>query len=289
MRSLLVVIALVHAAHADVDIDPCLGDSHDAIRRAVGVELGDGSAVHATIACDGPVIVLRADDPATGAPLVRRLDVGLAMGPMGPRLIALALVELIGDRAPPPALPEVREPPLAAIVARSEPATARPRVSVIAGVLRFRDDPYAVPGVDIRFATQSRFGVMIDAQLHDQVRRTMVGEVGLDIVDVGAAAIVHLAFERGSVDLGAGLRGGAVRLSGSPGPVPARDTTFWTRWAGLLATAELAVPITPRLAFAAAIETGYVVAPVVGVVDQKPVVRVDGAWVAAHLGLLVHL
>ena len=295
MKTLLVVVVLLRAgaANAGVELDACLGDSRDAIQRAVIVELGDAPAVHASIACDGPVVVLSVDDPSTGAPVRRRLDLGLAMGPMGPRLIALALVELVADTrsaAPPHAIELTDEaPPPSPLVARSERAWPGTRAAVGAGGVWFTADPRTLTGLGLKVATASRIGGMLDAQYHHRARTINIGDVTTDLLGFGAAAIVHLGTERTSVDAGAGIRGGGVRMSGSPMTPLAHGGVFWSKWAGVFATGALSIAINSQVALDGAVELGQVVVPVIGLVDRKPVTTIDGGWLAVHLGIVVQL
>jgi hypothetical protein len=316
----LVLYAVLSAApaHADshplvqLDVDACVDASPDEIRRVVSVELGallsDAAdarpdRTRASVTCDGAVVALRVDDPITGKSLSRTVDVGSAIPRARSRLVALAVVELISaswtelDVNPQPQVPpsgpaassEARRAALESVRVQSDRwALSRYRVSLLAGALKFFAKTDVLAGAELRVARDRSepLGWMMDAQAHRGSQSTSLGQVFTDVLGVGVAAVVHHAWSRSSVHLGGGVRGGAARLSGVPNPMTAvHGDRFWAPWVGPFALGNVELVVTQRFTVEAAIEGGYVVSPVGGLVSDRREVAVDGAWLELHVGV----
>src|SRR5262249_29445332 len=124
--------------------------------------------------------------------------------------IALALVELIsanvGEPAPPPPPPMVES--------SVSPSGLVLRVGPTGGGMWFSEAHKALAGGGLRVAGRhgSDVGWIVDAQGHHSRTWTgYYGAINTDLLAFGAAATMHA----GRFDLGAGLRGGLVRMAGS--------------------------------------------------------------------------
>ena len=85
---------------------------------------------------------------------------------------------------------------------------------------------------------------------------------------------------------GVGLRGGAAHLAGEPRVREAAQARGgWGGWAGPCAAASVTIAPARRLAVELAVESGYAVIGVQGIVAGKSEVAVDGAWLGIHLGI----
>ncbi|HEX5064035.1 MAG TPA: hypothetical protein VFV99_31865 [Kofleriaceae bacterium] len=293
--------AITYAAppRVDVVLDECLGPSRDEILRVTRIELGDalsdpaapGENIHASIACAGPVAVLRVDDPSMQRTLWRRID--LVTG-SEPRLLALALVELVASlraelyvpppSSPPPAAVEHVAPSLATAVAPTS-AIPRYRIELTGGAMTFSADKTALAGLGARLSSRGRMPWLIDVQAHHGSNTTPIGEVTIDVSSLGAALAIERTARSVRASFGAGLRGGVVRMTGTPSSAIVMGSTTLSAWFGPIVLGDIAVPLTGRLALAAAVEVGYVVAPVSAFAGDRRAASVDGAWAQLHVGV----
>jgi hypothetical protein len=286
-----------------LEIDACFGDARPELERVIMIELGDrlatepdtrGDGTYATVRCEASGAVLHVDDSLTHRSVWRRIS-----EPAEPRLVALALVELISasytelQPAVPPPAPTAAPPPTpppAPIVAAPLAVSTPYRAHVTAGALKFSSGDTTLAGLGVRVsATRPVLGWMIDAQAHRGSQSMMLGELSTDVLALGAAAQLQLSQGRTRVELGAGLRGGAVHMSGMPSGASVQGSAFWSRWFGPLVLSNLAYSVSERVAIDAAAEAGYVVSPVSALVGGQPAASVDGTWLTFHVGVAVKL
>jgi hypothetical protein len=298
-----------------LDIDPCFGDATatSELEHALRIELGDAVAtgsterddvLSATVRCDSGSLALHVDDPVTHRSLWRRLP-----RPAEPRLVALALVELIvasgTELGPLPSPPPSRSPSSLPATPAAEPTTAESpppaaielatasmlRAQLTAGAMRFSAGDQTLAGIGLRVSGTSRapFGWMIDAQTHRASQTTMLGELSTDLLSLGAAAQLQLGAARTRLDLGVGARGGAVRVTGMPSGPAVQGSSFSAKWFGPLALANLTYALTEHVALDVAVECGYVVTPVRALAGDETAMAIDGAWMQLHAGFAVRL
>jgi hypothetical protein len=306
-----------------LEIDACVDVSEDEIRKLVAIELGallsavDESAeerTRASVSCHEDNVVLHVDDPITGKSMERALDVTDAIPRARPRLIALAIVELISaswtdlENAEPAPIVASEEPHVSSIAARLDdrfPAAPRrdehasTRIVARGGGMMFfsRTSLLGGGGLELARDLSPRFGFIVDAQANHGVESTSLGQVDTDVLAVGAAITVRRAWRshaspdrRAIVSLGAGVRAGAVHLTGVPDITMAVDgAQFWAPWFGPLALARVDFDVNGRITFGAALEGGYVALPVVGLVNGVRDVAISGAWLELYLGVGVIL
>ncbi len=300
----------------ELAIDPCVGAPADEIRRVVSVELGalledggDSSAdrTRVTVACEDGAVALRVDDPITGKSLTRTIELANTLPVARGRLVALAIVELVSaswtelevnpaPRVPPSgqrASAAARDAALSAVLARADQSMQlRSRLELAASGEKFLGGTTVLGGAGLRLARDSfdPIGWVADAGVHHGSQTTSLGDVSTDVIDVGAAVVVHRAWNAWNVHLGGGVRGGAVELSGIAGPMAAaHGDRFWAPWFGVFALGSLDVLVGHRFIIDATIEGGEVLLPVGGLVDGRRVVAVDGTWVQASVGVGVFL
>ncbi len=276
-------------------VDPCIADAAE-VRNVVRVELGDlltdepdasGDHAHASVGCEGTIAILRVDDPITHHSLWRRIPLG--DDATQPRLLALALVELIAaswaepsEPSAPPALPSPPRHP--------EPLPVAPRPERLAlfttGSTWFSAEPGALVGPGLRAASSTRqLGWMIDAQFRAGSTTTSAGTLATDVLALGAAAALHFPTEHARFDVGAGLRAGEVHMAGTPATMTEHGSSFWSPWCGAFVVGAATLPITDRLAASLIVEGGHVIAPVAALVDGQRAAAVDGAWLQLDLGV----
>jgi hypothetical protein len=206
-------------------------------------------------------------------------------------MIALALVELVAASwtelapAPPSLVAPVLAPPALVV-----PESHHVRVALTAGALKFSaTDPLAGGGVRIADASEFPIGWIVDAQIHSGEQTTSLGDVRAGVLSVGAAAQVHHSWPRARIDLGAGMRGGEVRMVGMATSPGITASAFSSGWLGALVRGQVSVSLSGPITLDAALETGYVLAPVNALVAGRPEVAVDGNWLEVHLGIGVSI
>ena len=103
--------AIAHPS-VSLEVDPCVQADVAEVRRIVGIELGalledrepaGGAATtkgasdttRVTVACAGPLVELRVDDPLTGKGLTRPIDLSTSSATARSRLLAIAIAELV--------------------------------------------------------------------------------------------------------------------------------------------------------------------------------------------------
>jgi hypothetical protein len=258
--------------------------------------------------------MLRVDDPITGRSVWRSIDLGESTAPAHARLLALALAELIAaswtelvrPAVPPPTTPvatsiapepsEELAPPTSVRVSAS---LARPRglrAMLTGGALRFGEEEHSFKGAGVRLFDDGStwLGWMADVMIHRKTYEELdQGGLHLDVFSIGAAALTRFRSGRAHLDLGVGLRGGPVRLTGTPANEMHVGRTVWSKWFGPRAVGNLAVAVTDRFEIDAALETGYVLSRVQGYVGPPmygvPAARIEGRWLQLHVGIAVRL
>jgi hypothetical protein len=324
----LVVVVLAAPAraehpHVSLEIDACV-TYREEVRRIVAIELGpllskveEPSTTRASVICNGAILELRVADPATGRSIARTVDTSDSPPRARARLLALAIVELVAtswnelEPAPSPSptpTPTPTPPPTPSPspsptpspspspspvkpVAKPPPHT-RLRLLAEGGGMTFFSRPSFFGGAGLRLAADHarHLGWMLDVQVQHGSDQFALGSVAADIISVGTALMLHQTWSRLALRGGLGLRGGAVRLSGTPNdPQAAKGGAFWGPWVGPLAVAGVGVSATRRLALELNAEVGYVASPVGGLIAGVRQVTIDGAWIGFQVGIGVFL
>jgi hypothetical protein len=285
----------VHSA-VELRVDACIADAAE-VRNVVRVELGElltdepdvhGDHAHASIGCEGAIAILRVDDPITHHSLWRRIPLG--NDATQPRLLALALVELVAaswaDDAPPAPAPAPPAPPPPTPTLELPSEARRETLALFtSGGTWFSAEPGALVGPGVRIAGSTRqLGWLIDAQFRAGTSTVPAGSITTDVIALGAAATLHVATARARFDVGAGLRGGEVRMAGTPAAMTTHGSAFWSPWCGAFVLGTAAMPLTDRLSAALSVEAGHVISPVAGLVDGQRAAAVDGSWLQVDVG-----
>ena len=267
---LLVLLALLRAPpaaaadrrpRAQLNLDPCAGVDGAEVERIFTIELGarlstdapaaDTSQLYVTCGENGAE--LRVDDPLTGKSLFRVIDVAAAPLSARPRLLALALAELlftswteleISLQPDPPEGPRVVLPdgqPLPPAPARSaagllvrqrlppRPASSELRLLGLFASQGFRTTgPLLGGGLRVGGDYAHHLGFDADFLSHHGQTSTSLGDVAVDTLCAGAALLAQGRVLRATLRGGVGLRGGAARLSGTPqDPQKGLGATLW--------------------------------------------------------------
>ncbi len=295
-------------------VDPCLDARRVEIRRLFGLELrlplideADGdvaSATRAFVACtaDGGLL-LRVDDPLTGKQLTRTFALASAPDDAQPRLVALALAELIyaawselalepGPLAVTPRSEDRQAVEAAARVVRQKLAEPDPRLDVrlaaIGSLRRYQGGSTPLLGGGLRIGAEhgTWLGWNVDVLLERATAAANGGEVTCTAFSGSAWLTARLPWSFVDLHAGLGLRGGVGWLSGRPADETATEGgSVASAFFGPAGEAGLTVKLPARLLLDVRVEGGWVARPVSGTVDGAAAEAIRGAWVAGLLGV----
>ena len=298
-----------------LELDACLDADHDAIRRAVRVELGDAPpaedaapAVVVQVSCaaeggdDG--VILDVHPPDSARHYRYALHWRVQPPDARPRLLGLAVAEAVdASRIELTAVPESPPPPMVGPV-RTVAAPSAPSpwtLSVVGGQRSFTTGTAGATGTAGGGVTLLGVGLMPGRRLspHAWFAADVTAEGSTVLVRSGASRVLSLSsaprvlYRRGGrvyVELGAGVRVGVVRLTGEALPgTPLVSHQFTRAWFGPAASAAVGVELTPRVALTAGVELGVVGAGVTASDFGQPVVALDGRWTSVELAAAIAL
>jgi len=295
--------AAAQAAPATVALDTaaCPAIPEAAIRRSVGIEIGDllaepgdvpAGGNHLAMICQEGVARLAARGAGGGAPIERELRLAEFPGDAAPRALALAGVEMLA--ALDPAVRhriQIRQSPAAA--APAPPARADRSVApvgvAISAVRREFLGQAGVGGwggrVDLDRGLGRRFVLGIDVEMDGGSTSVALGEASALLVSAGAFGGLRAAGARLAGSLSLGARVGLASLEGTPaGGGVATGATALRPWWGPALAARGWIRTGP-IGFVAAIEAGVAARGARGLADGATVLAVDGAWLLAGLGV----
>lgn len=280
----------------------------------VGLELGalltsesvPGEVTEASVSCEGQHVWLRVDDPMTGKSLTRVVDLSDDPVSARARLVALAVAELVvaswtelatnptpqvapaGPRPSERAVEAAREVVRAKLPKQLDPQLHEMRLLAVGSRRSFFSEPTALWGAGVRVGRDqfSLAGWTVDMLAEHGELDVTQGRVTMDTFTLGGSLYLYRRWAWLTFQLGFGIRVGMARLSGRPDEgsgVQAQSGI--APWGWPTATAGIRIePIGP-LVIEAAGETGYVVLPMSGTVDDRREILVDGLWLGAQLGV----
>jgi hypothetical protein len=313
--ALLATPVPARAQHPLVRLDVACPEARpEEMRRIVRVELRalmvdepsgpDLTRVH--VVCKGGLAALTVDDPLTGKSLRRVVSLEGAAPAVLPRLLGLAVAELVAASwielalnptpalppAEPPASAGAREAGSAAVRARlaAGPATWSPWGLRAAGAFvltGFTSGPVLVGG-GLRLGKDlpKHLALSLDVMFVHGSELVSLGRVAIDLITAAPALLARL--QLGPVDLrgGLGFRVGGVRLTGSPAdPATARGGSLATAFYGPILTVGTSVRLWRLLLLEVAGEAGWMIRPVGGLVSHQREVSLQGVFLGLQLGL----
>lgn len=288
-----------------VDLGGCPDVPRDAVERLVRLELRatvvpDGAQVTRVAARCAPTSAaaeLEVRDALTGKSVKRQIDLAAA-GPVGrPRLLALAMIELVSaswselEIAPQLA---ARAPPAVAAQALASVRQRAPRPRVQLGAMGVVHGFFAgtgpVGGAGARLVLDLPKSVSIPIDLTYERGQPGfdLGSVSVDVLSVAVALTWRREWARAELRLGGGVRGGTARFEGQP-----RDATtiaassFWTGWIAPAVVLAAAWRPTRRLALELGLDGGWAFSSMVGRVAGTTAVELTGPFIGASLGVAV--
>ncbi|HVK88075.1 MAG TPA: hypothetical protein VM513_28340 [Kofleriaceae bacterium] len=285
----------------------------DEIRRIIALELGEplgelgGDArekVRGAIVCTGAAVSIRIDAAASShvdrmrplrgtrpRPSERTLDLATTPVDVQPRVIALAAVELIASRgtvSTPMAMSSEATDATPAVAATRLTTRARPtmRVGALASVEAFPGHVGGLLGGGLRIMRDAGIvDVFVDARAHHGADRVSLGAVSVTTVDGALGAARARTWHELELALAVGVRGGKVWFAGTP-DMEVRGATFSAPWWGTFVAASVERAVSSTLRASLGVELGVVALPAGALVGGGREVAIDGAWIAAHGGVV---
>lgn len=294
-----------------LDIDPCVPVPADRVLAQTALELdvrvvarasARPGATSVRVSCVESHLQLRVSDPITGKHLERTLALTTDEVDVTGRMVALAVSELVLTswmeltmRAPQPATagfsqptPEVRR----AAQERAElhtAAVARVRyVQALGQIVGPFQRVGAGFGGGLRLGWASNrawLGGDLDLIASRADVDESLGTIRVSTWSTGLRAAFRLHIDHVWLDAGPGGRFGLARLDGSAkDPTQTRGVTLAGTWAGPLVYLGAGMSVW-HCVIAAGVEGGYVLRGVSGRVEGGSPVSIDGAWLAASIGV----
>jgi hypothetical protein len=250
------------------------------------------------VSCQGPLTVIRVNDPVTGKTLSRRVDLSASSQSGRERLVALAAVELLvaswvelettGRRVPsvderaPEAVRRSAKRVASKHLQRSEWSDSVFALGVVAA-----EDHGLAGGGGVRWVRDHgrRRGFSVSALFDTAAVSVDLGTVRVRSARLAAAVHVHGRWRPLRWRLGGGGEVGVVTMSGRPSDPSTTDAyTVVGMSLGPLVRADAELPVK-RLIAALSFESGYHSLGVGGLVDRMRQVGVRGPWMMIQLGV----
>jgi hypothetical protein len=307
-------------------IDECVAVPAADVKKIVAVELGallvdDASSgaggpdardtTVVVVTCSGKTIALRVDDPVTGKSLERSIDLSSEVPKARPRLVALAIVELVSaswtelEANPKPKVPAVTATASSAakdaakdsvrthFLAPIEPSSSL-RLVAIAGRRTFFPRTGPTTSLGLRIGDDRGalgfLGWSVDLQGEHASVPVALGGVAVDTVSASFAAVAFHRISSFTLRGGIGLRLGAARITGETSDsVRIEGSSLAGFFAAPLALVSVSYSPVAPLVLEASAEGGAVVAPVRGHVAGERDVGIAGGFFGAMIGVGVAL
>jgi hypothetical protein len=298
----LTAAAAAQAARGTVTVDTaaCPAVPEAAIRRIVGIEIGDLLAEPGAAPAGGNRLSMFCDGDgaarleARGAGGDQRMERAFRLadfpGDAAPRALALAGVEMLA--ALDPAVREriqIRQAPTAP-PGRADAADSLAPVGITISAVRrdFLGDGSAGGWggrVELDRGLVGPIVLGVDAEIDGARTAVALGEARALILSAGAFGGLRASGARFAGSLAAGARVGLASLEGTPsdgsGATGGRALRPW--WGPALAARGWIR--AGALAFIATLEAGMVVRGAHGLADGATILAVDGVWLAAGIGV----
>ena len=288
--------ALAAQATVALDTAACPAIPEAAIRRIVGIEIGDllaepgdvpAGGNRLAMICQEGVARLAARGAGSGQPIERELRLAEFPGDAAPRALALAGVEMLA--ALDPAVREriqIRQSPSASAPARADRSVAALGIAISAVRREFLgSEGFGGWGgrIDLDRGFGQRLVVGVDGEIDGGGTSVALGEARALLVSAGVFGGLRAAGARLAGSLALGARVGLASLEGTPAGGATGGQALRPWWGPALA-ARGWIRRGP-IGFVAAIEAGVAARGARGLADGSTVLAVDGAWLLAGLGV----
>jgi len=253
---------------------------------AIALDAAEAAQLTASLECSDDRALITVQDARRSEPLQLALPLADTRREARPRLLALAIAELIAtSRLEPGATPPPPPPPPPEPVA---PAPERPfSLGLGAGVV-YAFDP-ALWSPSLQLAAAYDFGslqLLSDVELDWGSRSTSQASLETRAVSLDLAAGLRVISGDLAWHVGLGLRAGVVWLSAIPLVPELRGVTFSGIFLAPNVWTALQLRLTQRWFLRLAFELGYVTKDVRGLdADQQALLELSGLRVASWLGV----
>jgi hypothetical protein len=246
-----------------------------------------------TVTCAGnrAAVVARTAD---GKGLVHETDLSEVSDSLRPRVVALAIAELVheievAEAEPPPRAENARaaEPPIE--IPRAPPAHVF-ALSAFAHASSFRFDNKWVLGGGVG-ATLARGPLLagIDAAIATRDESFATGKAHVLLTYVAPTVGLRASSGRLGAQIGAGFAIGVAHVTGEAADPRATGDTLTEFWGAPFSFGTIAYFATDTLSVGLRAHAGWVTLPVVGLVWNGPAIDIKGAWTGAELGVTLAL
>ncbi len=281
----------------------------DEVQRFTRIELkntnlsGGESAPRVILSCSEHVSLIRA--LVGGRESSRQLDLDLTEPALRPRVIALAIAELVRDTArgeavePPkvsPPVPVKPAPDVEPVLSERPRAPATSRLVVLAKLENFGSSFQPLSGGGLGFSHDvGRLVFGLGPSLTTGQRNFAVGSVHVVAADLSLRLALRFPNRALPGEIGIGHALGLARLTGTAADSATNGATrvqpgFLTgAWAGPFLFGTLDVSVAEPLFLEVAAQVGVVTFPVSGEVAGESGVKLAGVWSGVSLGLGLNL
>jgi hypothetical protein len=292
-----------------LDIPDCAGVPSATVRELVALEVAPrtvleaGSQAEAStsggLRCRAGVAQIWVDDPRLAAPL--RLEITLTdLAPQArPRLLALALSELIAtSRLEKPQLTaadkRVQPQPTAAVTDAAEPHEPAPspvplgvQIWLGAGAVREADPRLMAPSIAAGgVVAWDQLALAADLRFDRGARTEPAAELTLNAISLALGPAWRVHGRSSQLLLGAAVRAGYAGLSASARSADTASDSLAGFWLGPCAQAALQLRIAVRWTLRAGIELGYVTQTVRGLDPSgQALLDLGGLWLSGQAGI----
>ena len=280
-----------------LDVAACPEVPEPAIRRIVGIEIGDllrepGSgdptgADRLAVRCADGSAWLQARGAAGSDPIDRTLRLADFPGDAAPRALALAGIEMLASLSP-AVRARIQTRQSAAPPTPAAPAGGRTALSASA----VRRDFFATNGfggwggrLDVERTFGARWLASVDLELASGQETVALGDAGALLVSLGGFWGMHAASGLVAGSLAVGARVGMAHLSGTPaGGSGATGASALRPWWGPAIAARGALG-RGAIGFVLSLETGLVARGAEALSGSTTALAVNGVWLTVGAGL----
>jgi hypothetical protein len=266
----------------------------------VGSRLADATDTDAepvVVRCTGDRITILATGPDK-APRSYRTDLGNTSASVRPRIVAIAIAEVLHDLDIVPRRPDApnRVAPIIRRERAVEPPPPQPaphgatELAAFWQATRFQLDGRWLMGGGIRFDfAQTWWSAGLDAGAAARGESTELGKVRVLLVYMSPYAAGRWVQGPLTVRFGAGYAFGVGQISGTATAARVAQDKVTGPWGSPYALVDFGLAASDSISFNFRGQAGWVTIPVVGYLDRARDVEMKGFWTSAQIGVALTL